>query len=198
MRANSYGSVTTSSEPSSCATTSSAPASSAASISLSSSVPGANRSWPQCLKRNATEPVGAHVAAVLGERVAHLGHGARAVVGEQSTITAAPFEAVALVADLLVVHAVEAARAALDRALDVVLGHVVLVRLVDGEPQPRIHVRIAAAHARGDGDFLDEAGEDLAALGVLAALAVLDVRPLAVACHMGLVLLRRVEASGKT
>jgi len=51
---------------------------------------------------------------------------------------------------------------------------------------------------RADGDFLDEAGEDLAALRILAALAVLDVRPLAVACHMGLVNRVASRTSGKT
>jgi hypothetical protein len=103
-----------------------------------------------------------------------------------STITAGAVRTVALVADFLVAHSVHAPRAALDRALDVVLRHVVLERLVDGEPQARVHVRIAAAHARGNGDFLDEPGEDLAALRILAPFAVLDVGPLAVACHMGL------------
>ncbi|MNC91226.1 hypothetical protein D3C83_74440 [compost metagenome] len=52
----SLGAVTTSMLASSLVMTSSAPASIAASISLSSSVPGAKMSCPQCLDRNATEP----------------------------------------------------------------------------------------------------------------------------------------------
>jgi hypothetical protein len=35
----------------------------------------------------------------------------------------------------------------------------------------------------GDHDFADDAGPDLAALFVLAALAVLDIGPFAVSCH---------------
>jgi hypothetical protein len=94
-----------------------------------------------------------------------------------------------LVADLLVVRAVQAAHAALDGALDVVLRHVVVGGFIHRQPKARVHVRVTPAHARGDGDFLDEAGKDLAALRILAPLAVLDVRPLAVACHSGSLLL---------
>ena len=67
--------------------------------------------------------------------------------------------------------------------LDVVLRHVAPRGLVDREPQARIHRGSPPPIARRDRDFRDEAGEDLAALGVLAALAVLDVRPFAVTGH---------------
>ena len=50
------GAVITSMAPSPSVITSSAPASSAASITLSSLVPGANTSCPQCLNWKATEP----------------------------------------------------------------------------------------------------------------------------------------------
>src|SRR5690606_24716463 len=50
------GALSTSMEPSSPVITSSAPASRATSITLSSLVPGANISCPQCLNWNATEP----------------------------------------------------------------------------------------------------------------------------------------------
>jgi hypothetical protein len=50
------GAVITSMAPSSSLRTSSAPASSATSITLSSLVPGARISWPQCLNWKATEP----------------------------------------------------------------------------------------------------------------------------------------------
>ena len=46
-----------------------------------------------------------------------------------------------------------------------------------------IHVGIAAAGARRDRQFLDEAREDLAALGVERALLVLDRSPLGMAGH---------------
>jgi len=54
------------------------------------------------------------------------------------------------------------------------------VGLVHREPQPRVGVGIAAAEPRRNRDFLDEAGENLAAFRVLAVLAVLDVGSLAV------------------
>ena len=41
---------------------------------------------------------------------------------------------------------------------------VVVVGLVDRQPQPRIAVEAAAAHLGGNGDFLDQAGCDLALL----------------------------------
>ena len=47
----------------------------------------------------------------------------------------------------------------------------------DDRPQARVHVGVAAAGARRDGQFLDDAREDLAALGVSGALLVLDRVP---------------------
>jgi hypothetical protein len=44
-------------------------------------------------------------------------------------------------------------------------------------------IRVAAAQPRSDGDFLDQAREDLAALGVLSVLAMLGIGPLAVTGH---------------
>ena len=84
--------------------------------------------------------------------------------------------AVALKGDLFVADAFQLAGAALDGALDVVLRHVLGLGGQNGGAQPRIAVRIAAALG-GDGDFLDQAGEDLAALGVERALLVLDCGP---------------------
>ena len=52
----------------------------------------------------------------------------------------------------------------------------------DGRAQARIHVGIAAA-ARGNHDFLDDAGENFAALGVEGGLLVLDRRPFGVTGH---------------
>ena len=136
------------------------------------------------LEQESDRAVGAEIAVVLGESMPHVRHGARLVVGHAVDDHGRTGNAVTFVADFLVVDAFEVAGAALDRALDVVLRHVVGVGLVDRQPQTRVGPRIAAAHARRDGDFLDEAGKNLAALGVLLALAVLDVRPLAVTCHV--------------
>src|SRR5690606_4946971 len=86
--------------------------------------------------------------------------------------------------DLLVADALELAGAALDRAVPVVLRHALRLRLVDGEPQPRIRGRITAARAGRDRDLADQLREDLAALRVLRAFAKADVCPLAVTCHV--------------
>src|SRR5262249_19144472 len=110
-------------------------------------------------------------------------HGARPVVGQAVDDHGRAVDSVALVADLLVAHALLRAGAALGRALDRVLGHVLIGRLVDGEPQPRIAGRVGAPELGGNRDLADETAENLAALGVGSRLAVLDVGPLAVAGH---------------
>ena len=135
------------------------------------------------LEQERDRAVRAEIAAVFGEGVAHIRDGAHAVVGHAIDHYGRALDAVAFVADFLVVHAFQVATAALDRALDVVLGHVLLIRLVDRQAQPRIAVEIAAAQPRGNGDFLDEPGENLAALGVLRGFLVLDISPLAVTRH---------------
>src|SRR5258708_39496527 len=112
-----------------------------------------------------------------------LGDGARTVVGQAVDDHRCAVDAVALVAHLFVIHAFLCAGAALRRALDRVLGHVVVHRLVDGEPKPWIGPDVAAGELRGDRDLADQATEDLAALGVGRRLAVLDVCPLAVPGH---------------
>src|SRR5690606_8254176 len=119
--------------------------------------------------------IGAEVAVVLGEGVAHLGDGPGPVVGHAVDDDRRAARAVALVADFLVGGAVEIARAALDRALDAVLGHVGVGRLVHRQPQPGVGLGIGAAELGRDGDLLDDPREHLAALGVGPFLLVLDV-----------------------
>ncbi len=119
----------------------------------------------------------AHVAAVLGEGMTHFSHGTGTVVGQAVDDDRRAGQAVALIADFFVVGAFQATHAALDGALDVVLGHVRIHRLVHGQAQARVGVGISAAELRGDGDFLDQAGPDLAALGVSRGLLVFDIGP---------------------
>ncbi len=102
---------------------------------------------PAMLEQKRDRAVGPEVAAVFGERMADVGDGANAVVGQAIDDHRGAVDAVALVADFLVVDAFELAGAALDRALDRVLGHVVGRGLVDREPQPRVGRDVAAAHA---------------------------------------------------
>ena len=100
------------------------------------------------------------------------------VVGEHLDDDGDATGAVALVGDLLVGDAFELAGAALDGALDVVGGHVLRLGRGDGAAQTGIAVGVsAAAGLGGDGDFLDQTGEDLATFGVKRALLVLDCGP---------------------
>ena len=62
-------------------------------------------------------------------------------------------------------------------------GHVFCLGGQHRGAQPGIAVGVAPASLRGDGDFFDQAGEDLAALGVESALFVLDCGPFGMAGH---------------
>ena len=132
--------------------------------------------------------VGAQIAAVFAERVAHVGHGTGFVVGHAVHHQGRAADAVAFVAQLDVFRAFHVARAFVDGALHVVFGHVRVPSLVHRQAQARVGIGVAAAQTRGNGDFLDQTGEDFAALGVGAGFFVLDVRPLAVACHIGILI----------
>ena len=123
------------------------------------------------------------VTAILGERVADIGDGPSTIVRQAVDNDCRTIDAITLVADFLVVDGLLSAGTALDRALDGVLRHVIVHRLVDSKAQSRIARPIASAQLGGDRDFADEAAEYLAALGVGSRFAVLDVRPLAVAGH---------------
>ncbi|MNV89726.1 hypothetical protein D3C71_1840440 [compost metagenome] len=109
--------------------------------------------------------------------MADFGHGAGTVVGQAVDDDRRAGQAVAFVADFLVVRAFQATHAALDRALDVVLGHVRVHGLVDRQAQARVGVGIAAAKLGGHGDFLDQARPDLAPLGVSSGFLVFDIGP---------------------
>jgi len=73
--------------------------------------------------------------------------------------------------------------ALVDGALDIVLRHRDALGVGDREAQARVHRRVRPAHLGGDRDLLGEAREEHGALLVLLALAVLDVRPFAMAGH---------------
>ena len=103
---------------------------------------------------------------MLAEHVADLADGAVPVVGDRLDDHRGAAGAVALVGDFLVADARFLTGAAADRALDVLGGHVGRLGVGDDRAQPRVHARVAAADAGGDGQFLDDAREDLAALGV--------------------------------
>ena len=128
--------------------------------------------------------VGAQIAAVFIEGVAHVGDGAGFVVGHAVYHQGRAADAVAFVAQFDVFHAFQVARAFVDSALDVVFRHVAGRGLVHGQAQARVCAGIAAAQACGYGDFFNQTGEDFAALCVGSGFFVLDVCPLAMACHI--------------
>src|SRR5690606_3034551 len=82
-----------------------------------------------------------------------------------------------------------AADTALDRAINGVTRHILAERLVHRRAQTRIVVDFGATETRRRGDLTDQLGKDLSLFGILGRLAMLDVRPFAVACHNNLVLL---------
>src|ERR1035437_7798353 len=145
--------------PSSLLTMSSAPASSATSIKPFSSVPGAKIICPQCVNRNDTEPSVPRLPPFL----------------EKAWRTSATVR--------VLLSVMQSTATALDGALDVVLGHIIGIRLVHRQAQARITIRVAAAQPCRHGDFLDQSREIFTALGILLALAVLDVRPFTMPCH---------------
>ncbi len=113
-----------------------------------------------------------------------LGDRAILIIGQAIDHHCGSTRAVSLVADLLVVGSIEVAGTALDCPIDIVLGHALRFGFIDGEPQPRIGGQVPAASTRGNCDFANQLGKELTALLVLSALAVLDVRPLTVSCHI--------------
>src|SRR5208283_1256762 len=93
-----------------------------------------------------------------------------------------PARPIALKDKFFIAGAGQFAGAALDGAFDVVGRHVLGLSRHDSRTQPRVHVGIAP-RLRRHRDFLDETGEDLAALGVKRALLMLDGCPFRMAGH---------------
>ena len=121
---------------------------------------------------------------MAGEAQAHIGGRAVTVVGQTLHQEGDAVRAVALVHDGLVVGATGfSTGATLDGAVDVVGGDGVLLRLLDGVVQGRVASGVAAARASCNLNVLDEAREELAALGVNSGLLVLGGRPLRVSRH---------------
>jgi uncharacterized protein DUF1236 len=127
-------------------------------------------------------PGGAEVAAVLGEHGADGAARAVAVVGQRLDDHRHAARTVALVANGIVALSI-AARGLLDGALDVVLGHVLGPRRLDGEAQARVHVGVGHAGLGRHRDLAGELGEDLGADRILPPLAVHDVLELRMASH---------------
>ncbi|MNG12676.1 hypothetical protein D3C84_963010 [compost metagenome] len=93
---------------------------------------------------------------------------------------------VALVAELFNVIGLGRASTTGNRPIDDVAAHVSPQRLVQGQAQTRVGSRVATALLGGDGQLTNPLGEDLAPLGVLTLLAVLDVCPFGMTSHNAL------------
>ena len=118
-----------------------------------------------------------HVAAVLAEGMSDFADGAVAIVGADVDQYRSASGTVSLERELFVVDAGEFAGTTLNGALDVVGRHVLGLRIRDGLAQAGVLIHVAAI-LRRDGDFLDQARENLAAFRVKSALLVLDCGPL--------------------
>ena len=119
----------------------------------------------------------------LVERVPDLGNRPVAVVGHAVRDDRHPAGAEALVADLLETPEIAVTARPADGPLDRVLGDVAGEGLVDRLAEARVPVEARPADPGRDRDLADEAGKQPAPPGVLGALAVLDVGPLAVSRH---------------
>ena len=95
---------------------------------------------PLELPRN--RPRGPQISAVLFEDVSHVGDGALHVVGRCLDEERHSPRPIPLIGDLLIGHTRKLARPPLDRALDVVEGHVGGLGRVDSETEAGIEVRI--------------------------------------------------------
>ncbi len=118
-----------------------------------------------------------HVASILAKSMANFADRAVAIVGVDLEQNGDAAGAVALELKFFVGGAGEFAGAALDGALDVVLRHVLGLGGENGAAEARVGVGIAAAVLGGNADFLDQAGKNLAPLGVKRALLMLDGGP---------------------
>src|SRR5690606_17478319 len=127
----------------------------------------------------------AHRPVVAGHGDAHVRGRAVAVVRQALDEHRDAAGAVALVHDRLVVDAAAVqATAALDRAVDVVIGDGRLLRALHRVVQCGVALEVRASVASRDLDVLDELREQLAALRIDRGLLVLGRRPLGVACHV--------------
>ena len=115
---------------------------------------------------------------MLGQQVTQLADGAVLVVREDVHDDRRAAGPVRFVLRLFIRHAGLFAGAAPDSALDVLGRHVLGLGVGDDGAQTGVHIGVAAAGASRDGELLDDAREDLPALGVERALLVLDRRPI--------------------
>ena len=101
---------------------------------------------------------GGEVAAILGKHIAHAGHGARRVVSGGLDQHGDAVRRIAFIDDLDVIGRI-APGGALDRRLDLVLGHVDGAGVLDDAPQGRVGRGVGAAGFNGNGDVFADTRE---------------------------------------
>ena len=114
----------------------------------------------------------------------HIGDGAIAIVRQGLDEYGRTVGSIPLVHEFLETRALTGTAGAADNSpLDVVLGHVGLLGLVQDDAQTKVGVRIGATLSGGEGDLVPELGEYLAALGVIGLFGAPDGGPFAVTRH---------------
>ena len=102
-----------------------------------------------------------------------------------SSMIATPPGTVAFVDGFNHLHAVAALTgAALDGAVDVVVGHVGVFGVLNRHAQPEVGVGVSTALLRGDNDLARQLGEQLAATMIGYRLGVFDLLPLGMSSHV--------------
>ena len=117
------------------------------------------------------------------EDVTDIRGGTIAVIGDRRNNHSHAARSIALVLDLLVIDAADFAGSLGDGALDIVVRHIVGLRLGNDVTQLAIDSRIAAAVTDRNRDLTTDFGKDFAARCVRFALFMLDIRPLRMARH---------------
>src|SRR5271170_6122143 len=123
------------------------------------------------------------VATVLGERMADLTNRSVAVISRDGYQHRGATWAVAFKQDFVDLAAFQLAGAAHNGPFDVIGRHADCLGSQNGGSQSGVTVGIAATPASSNHDFLNEAREDLAALGIEGSFLVLNRRPFAVSRH---------------
>ena len=110
--------------------------------------------------------------------MANFAHDSIAVAGHHLNQQAHAARAVTLKSHFIQGLAFQIAGAALNRALNIVVGHVFALGRQNSGAQARIGIRISSTGTRRDRQFANYLGENLATAGVRSSLLMFDCGPL--------------------
>src|SRR4030095_5238192 len=121
---------------------------------------------------------------ILAKDTANLGGRSVLIVGRSFNDHCHTAWRINLVNNLIeMLRVIALAGAAFDGALDIIVRHALGPRRLDRAAQTWIPIGIATAGFSGDGDFLRQFAEDLAAFRVDRAFETLDLRPFTMSRH---------------